>query len=84
MTVRELINQLQECNPDAIVTINEKDALSMVWKSNASNKVDLTSCPLEEEVEAMSRYDVDALPDMEEYANGFSEVLDSMFINRAR
>lgn len=74
MTVKELIELLQNCPENSIVLADNKN-ISLVWDCPTSNRVEITveeeDAPTEEEMNAM--YD--------EYVANYGEVLDAEKIN---
>lgn len=83
MKVKELIQQLQNCNPNAEITINGNEEISAVWDCPLSAMVDITSVPEEEEVDEMEKDNFFlALADEIESAKG--EYLDALKINGVR
>lgn len=74
MTVKELIELLQNCPENSIVLADGKN-ISLVWDCPTSNRVEITveeeDVPTEEEMNAM--YD--------EYVANYGEVLDAQKIN---
>ena len=95
MTVKELIAILQEYNPDAVVTVNDTDAVSTVWNCPLSNRININTIPVEEVVDTMERDESfatlaeavdksEAEQAFDDMMGGIGEVLDALKINRVR
>jgi hypothetical protein len=95
MKVFELIEQLQNCNPNAEVSINGNEEISAVWNCPLSAMVDITSAPIEDEIDNMERDDFfislaeeteksEAEIAFDEMMGGMGEMLDAMKINGVR
>ena len=82
MKVKELIQQLQNCNPNAEITINGNEEISAVWDCPTSVMVDITSVPQEEEMEEEASDFFARLAEELEQAQG--EYLDALKINGVR
>lgn len=82
MKVKELIQQLQNCNPNAEITINGNEEISAVWDCPLSAMVDITSVPQEEEMEEEASDFFTRLAEELEQAQG--EYLDALKINGVR
>lgn len=83
MKVKDLIQQLQNCNPNANITINGNEEISAVWDCPLSAMVDITSVPQEEEMNAMEKDDF-FLTLAEEIESAKGEYLDALKINGVR
>ena len=83
MKVFELIELLQNCNPNAEVAINGNEEVSAVWDCPLSAMVDITSAPTEEEIDEMERDDF-FISLAEETEKDDSEMLDALKINGVR
>ena len=82
MKVKDLIQQLQNCNPNANITINGNEEISAVWDCPLSAMVDITSVPQEEEIEEEASDFFARLAEELEQAQG--EYLDALKINGVR
>ena len=82
MKVKELIQQLQNCNPNAEITINGNEEISAVWDCPLSAMVDITSVPQEEEMEEEASDFFTRLAEELEQAQG--EYIDALKINGVR
>lgn len=95
MKVKELIEMLQNCNAEAEVSINGDEEISAVWNCPLSAMVDITSAPMEDEIDEMERDDffISLAEEMEkseaevafdEMMGGLGEMLDMLKINGVR
>lgn len=74
MTVKELIELLQNCPENSIVLADNKN-ISLVWDCPTSNRVEITV----EEEEAPTDEEMDAMYD--DYVANYGEVLDAQKTN---
>jgi hypothetical protein len=74
MTVKELIELLQNCPENSIVLADNK-SISLVWDCPTSNRVEITV----EEEEAPTDEEMNAMYD--DYVANYGEVLDAQKIN---
>ena len=74
MTVKELIELLQNCPENSIVLADNKN-ISLVWDCPTSNRVEITV----EEEEAPTDEEMDAI--YNDYIANYGEVLDANKIN---
>lgn len=89
MKVKDLIAMLQDCDQEKEVIIDNDNIINDIQEMFFDSEVVLFTAPKEEEVNDMERDEffmslADTLDEMEEVANNFFEVIDSMKINGVR
>ena len=86
MTVKELIEMLQQCDENAQVVIDNTYEISMVWNCPTVGKVDITTVPTDEMLDDMEEENRDQffLALLQEVEQGTGEMLDSLKINGVR